>query len=224
MTNKYVSSLVTISTVILNEITYTEASTDIVYVTARDVKPRNVVIVTVTGDPVTITTTEDAILTTTTQTIPPYAISACSDQRAYVEACRQHLNVVVATVTLTAPTSFVTEYATVNLAGDSSGSSVSSPVQNIVEAIKIPSSAVAGDSSRSLITSSIQDIVEAIKVTPSSVADNPSGSSVSPPIQNIVVIVTVTASAVGAPPLSSIPSSGIVVEPTSTDGMFVGLL
>ncbi|KAI9642891.1 hypothetical protein NHQ30_008625 [Ciborinia camelliae] len=129
------SGVVTITTVVFNEITYTEASTNIVYVTARDVKPRDVVIVTVTGDAITITTTENPITSTTTQTIPPYATSACPNHSAYVEACRSHLSVVVATITITAPTSYVTEYATLSLPGGSSGGLISVSVSNIVETI-----------------------------------------------------------------------------------------
>lgn len=125
---------------VLNEITYTEASTNIVYVTARDVKPRDVVIVTVTGGAITLTTTLEATTSTTTETIPPYATSACPNHSAYVEACRSHLSVVIATITVTASTSYITEYTTVNLPETSFGGSTSAPGLNVVETIDVISS------------------------------------------------------------------------------------
>ncbi|KAK6604661.1 hypothetical protein H4I96_05243 [Botrytis cinerea] len=157
VTPSYIASgLVTITTVVLNEITYTEASTNIVYVTARDLKPRDAFIVTVTGDAVTLTTTLEAITSTTTETIPPYATSACPNHNAYVEACRNHLSVVVATVTITASTSYITEYATVNLPGTSFEGSTSIPASNIVETISvIPSTDVQGTTSSTSLSSSV---------------------------------------------------------------------
>ncbi|ATZ49400.1 hypothetical protein BCIN_04g05530 [Botrytis cinerea B05.10] len=157
VTPSYIASgLVTITTVVLNEITYTEASTNIVYVTARDLKPRDAFIVTVTGDAVTLTTTLEAITSTTTETIPPYATSACPNHNAYVEACRNHLSVVVATVTITASTSYITEHATVNLPGTSFEGSTSIPASNIVETISvIPSTDVQGTTSSTSLSSSV---------------------------------------------------------------------
>lgn len=134
---------------ILNEITYTEPSTDIVYVTARNIQLRNIVIVTVTGDATTLTTTEEVIKTTTTRTIPSYAKSACPNQSVYVEACRNHLSVVVATATITAPTSYVTEYATASFPGDSPGSPISESISGIVETINVTSSYFGQNSSSS---------------------------------------------------------------------------
>lgn len=134
---------------VVNEITYTEVSTNIVYVTARDIKPRDLVVVTVTADPITLTTTLDAITSTATETIPPYATSACLNHSAYVEACRSHLSVVEATITITAPTSYVTEYTTVSLPGGLSGGSLSASVSNVVGSITLSSSSVGGITSSS---------------------------------------------------------------------------
>ncbi|KAF5869817.1 uncharacterized protein Bfra_011017 [Botrytis fragariae] len=153
--------LVTITTVVLNEITYTEASTNIVYVTARDVKPGDVVIVTATGDAITLTTTLKAITSTATEIIPPYATSACPNHSAYVEACQSHLSVVIATITITASTSYITEYTTVNLPGTSFESSITAPGSNIVGTISaIPSTDVQGPTSGSSSSSSSTVVVD----------------------------------------------------------------
>ncbi|CAD6445260.1 f278ce81-25c4-4b75-8d26-52b20f117ce2 [Sclerotinia trifoliorum] len=174
--------IVTITTVVRNEITYTEASTNIVFVTARAVKPREAVIVTVTGDAITLTTTLNAITSTATETIPPYATSACPDHSAYVEACRSHLNVVVNTITVTAPTSYVTEYATVNLPGVSLGGpsrdQITALNPNRVETITVTSTVIGEPNSGSSSKSSVVVELTSANVTFSSLSSSSLASEI----------------------------------------------
>ncbi|KAF7896422.1 hypothetical protein EAF00_006436 [Botryotinia globosa] len=198
VTPSYIASgLVTITTVVLNEITYTEASTNIVYVTARDVKPRDIVIVTVTGDAITLTTTLEAITSTTTETIPPYATSACPNHSAYVEACRSHLSVVIATITVTASTSYITEYTTVNLPRTSFEGSTSAPSSNVVETISVISSTdVQGPTSSNSLSSSSTVGVDSTSVN--------------------VIVSSLSSSSLSFETLFSAPSSGTLINLSST--------